>query len=76
MSFFETKNLKVALITGEERIVPNKARYWVCTVEAMPQDIGAEFVELMKYNFVVTLSGGMYLRIDYLICVDLWKHFF
>jgi len=36
----------VALITGEERIVPNKARYWVCTVEAMPQDIGAEFVAI------------------------------
>ena len=36
----------VALVTGEERIVPVKARYWVCTVEAMPQDIGAEFVAI------------------------------
>ncbi len=25
----------VALVTGEERIVPERARYWVCTVEAM-----------------------------------------
>ena len=31
----------VALVTGEERIVPVKARYWVCTVEAKPQDFGA-----------------------------------
>ena len=28
----------VALITGEERIVPDAPRYWICTVEAMPQD--------------------------------------
>lgn len=26
----------VALVTGEERIVPKKPRYWVATVEAMP----------------------------------------
>jgi ATP-dependent RNA helicase SUPV3L1/SUV3 len=34
----------VALITGEERIVPSRAAYWVCTVEAMPTDIGADFL--------------------------------
>ena len=34
----------VALVTGEERIVPKGARYWVCTVEAMPQGTGADFV--------------------------------
>jgi len=28
-----------ALITGEEKIVPKDARYYVCTVEAMPLDI-------------------------------------
>ncbi|MBL8531941.1 MAG: helicase [Hyphomonadaceae bacterium] len=33
-----------ALITGEEKIVPEGARYFVCTVEAMPLDRGAEFV--------------------------------
>ena len=26
----------VALLTGEERIVPPRATYWICTVEAMP----------------------------------------
>jgi ATP-dependent RNA helicase SUPV3L1/SUV3 len=30
---------EVALITGEERIVPKHARFYVCTVEAMPLDI-------------------------------------
>ncbi|MGL6211120.1 MAG: helicase-related protein, partial [Paracoccaceae bacterium] len=34
----------VALITGEERIVPDRTAYWVCTVEAMPLEIGADFV--------------------------------
>ncbi len=34
----------VALVTGEERIVPEHTAWWVCTVEAMPTGIGAEFV--------------------------------
>ena len=34
----------VALVTGEERIVPDRVAYWVCTVEAMPLEIGADFV--------------------------------
>ncbi|MCH9765037.1 MAG: helicase [Alphaproteobacteria bacterium] len=34
----------VALVTGEEKIKPDKARYWVATVEAMPTDLDVEFV--------------------------------
>jgi len=34
----------VALVTGEERIVPDRTQYWVATTEAMPLDIGADFV--------------------------------
>lgn len=34
----------VAMITGEERIVPPRAAYWVCTVEAMPEGIGCDFL--------------------------------
>ena len=30
-------NEKVALITGEEKIIPNTAQYYICTVEAMPK---------------------------------------
>src|SRR5262249_2034928 len=36
----------VALITGEEKIVPEGARYFVCTVEAMPLDISVEFLAI------------------------------
>jgi len=36
----------VALVTGEERIVPERAQYWVCTVEAMPEGLGADFVAI------------------------------
>lgn len=36
----------VALVTGEERITPKTARYWVCTVESMPVDISVEFVAI------------------------------
>jgi len=35
---------QVALITGEERIVPNRACYWVCTTEAMPTRLGTDFL--------------------------------
>ncbi|MBI1187232.1 MAG: phosphonate-binding protein [Alphaproteobacteria bacterium] len=34
----------VALITGEEKIAPETARYFVCTVEAMPLDRHVEFL--------------------------------
>ncbi|GEM17507.1 helicase-related protein [Gluconobacter oxydans] len=36
----------VALITGEEKIVPPGARWFSCTVEAMPLDRKAEFVAI------------------------------
>ena len=35
---------KVALITGEEKIIPSNAKYFLCTVESMPIDKELEFV--------------------------------
>ena len=35
---------KVALITGEEKIIPSNAKYFVCTVESMPIDKKLDFV--------------------------------
>ncbi|MCA8906032.1 MAG: helicase, partial [Hyphomonas sp.] len=35
-----------ALITGEERIVPPTARYFICTVEAMPVELRPDFVAI------------------------------
>jgi ATP-dependent RNA helicase SUPV3L1/SUV3 len=36
----------VALVTGEEKIVPKTARYFVCTVESMPLDRPVEFLAI------------------------------
>ena len=41
------KNIKideVALITGEEKIIPSNAKYFLCTVESMPIDKSLDFV--------------------------------
>ena len=35
---------KVALITGEEKIIPLNAKYFLCTVESMPIDKNVDFV--------------------------------
>ena len=35
---------KVALITGEEKIIPSNADYFICTVESMPKDKSVDFV--------------------------------
>ncbi len=35
---------KVALITGEEKIIPLNAKYYLCTVESMPIDKNLDFV--------------------------------
>ena len=35
---------KVALITGEEKIIPSDAQYYLCTVESMPIDKKLDFV--------------------------------
>src|SRR5438034_7192782 len=35
---------RVALVTGEEKIVPREAQYFVCTVEAMPLDRRVQFI--------------------------------
>ena len=35
---------KVALITGEEKIIPNSAQYFICTVEAMPKNMRVDFI--------------------------------
>ena len=35
---------KVALITGEEKIIPANAKYFLCTVESMPVNKHLDFV--------------------------------
>ncbi|HEX9856871.1 MAG TPA: helicase-related protein [Paracoccaceae bacterium] len=48
----------VALVTGEERIVPERTQYWVCTVEAMPQEIGADFVAVDEIQLCADPARG------------------
>ncbi len=48
----------VALVTGEERIVPPRVKYWVCTVEAMPQGIGADFVAVDEIQLCADPERG------------------
>ena len=35
---------RVALITGEEKIIPKSPKYYICTVESMPKDMAVDFV--------------------------------
>src|SRR5215475_15408323 len=37
---------QAALITGEEKTVPPEAKYFVCTVEAMPLDLRPAFLAI------------------------------
>ena len=48
----------VALVTGEERIVPERAQYWVCTVEAMPEGLGADFVAIDEIQLCADPERG------------------
>ncbi|WP_224815744.1 helicase-related protein [Hasllibacter sp. MH4015] len=48
----------VALVTGEERIVPPRTQYWVCTVEAMPLENGADFVAIDEIQLCADPERG------------------
>lgn len=48
----------VALITGEEKIKPKNARYWVSTVEAMPREIDVDFVAIDEIQLAADPERG------------------
>jgi len=48
----------VALVTGEEKIVPPEAAYFVCTVEAMPLDRGFAFVAIDEIQLAADPERG------------------
>jgi ATP-dependent RNA helicase SUPV3L1/SUV3 len=48
----------VALVTGEEKIKPPKARYWVSTVEAMPRDLDVSFLAVDEIQIAADLERG------------------
>ena len=43
---------RVAMITGEERIIPDNPKYWVCTVESMPMNIPVEFLAVDEIQLI------------------------
>ncbi len=48
----------VALITGEEKIVPPRAHYFVCTVEAMPLAMETEFLAVDEIQLCADPERG------------------
>jgi ATP-dependent RNA helicase SUPV3L1/SUV3 len=48
----------VALITGEERIVPANPRYYVCTVESMPVDRDVAFLAVDEIQLAADSDRG------------------
>ena len=49
---------RVALVTGEEKIIPPKAYYYLCTVESMPQDINFEFAAIDEIQMCADPERG------------------
>jgi ATP-dependent RNA helicase SUPV3L1/SUV3 len=48
----------VALVTGEEKIIPAAARYWICTVEAMPSDVEVPFLAIDEVQLCADFERG------------------
>ena len=49
---------KVALITGEEKIIPKSPNYYICTVESMPQDIIVDFIAVDEIQMCADHERG------------------
>jgi ATP-dependent RNA helicase SUPV3L1/SUV3 len=49
---------QVALITGEEKIIPPAPRFRVCTVEAMPAEVDAAFLAIDEVQLAGDLERG------------------
>jgi len=49
---------KVALITGEEKIIPSTANYFICTVESMPKNKDVEFVAIDEIQMCADRERG------------------
>ena len=47
-----------ALVTGEEKIVPGSARYFLCTVESMPLDRPVDFLAIDEIQMCADLERG------------------
>ena len=48
----------VALITGEEKIIPKSPKYYICTVESMPQDLMVDFIAVDEIQMCTDHERG------------------
>ncbi len=48
----------VALVTGEERVVPRRPRYWMATVEAMPLEVKVDFLAVDEVQLAADRERG------------------
>ena len=49
---------KVALITGEEKIIPSTANYFICTVESMPKNKQVDFIAIDEIQMCADRERG------------------
>ena len=49
---------KVALITGEEKIIPSTANYFICTVESMPKNKLVDFIAIDEIQMCADRERG------------------
>jgi ATP-dependent RNA helicase SUPV3L1/SUV3 len=49
---------RVALMTGEEKRIPPRPDYWVCTVEAMPLDLPVDFLAVDEIQLAAHPQRG------------------
>ena len=49
---------KVALITGEEKIIPSTANYFICTVESMPKNKEVDFIAIDEIQMCADRERG------------------
>ena len=49
---------KVALITGEEKIIPGSADYFICTVESMPKNKNVDFIAIDEIQMCADKERG------------------
>ena len=54
----EVGKSKVALVTGEEKIIPPKAKYFCCTVESMPLERSFSFVAIDEIQLAAEPDRG------------------
>ena len=48
----------VALVTGEEKRIPRRPRFWVCTVESMPTDRDVDFLAVDEVQLAANAQRG------------------